>query len=123
MPTRRDVPEGRTAERARRDDATFDESQKKLKRRPRPLSAAAAGDAGLRHITDLTTSEALGVTLVQPHDDGWQVQVEVVEDRRIPSSGDILALYETELDAEGNLLSYRRVRRYRRGSSDIGGAS
>jgi hypothetical protein len=46
------------------------------------------------------------------------VVVEVVEDRRIPSSGDVLALYEADLDTEGNLMSYRRKGRYRRSSSD-----
>lgn len=86
------------------------------------LSAATAGVVGLRHIADLTSREPEGVTLVEPDEDGWVVDVEVVEDRRIPSSSDILALYEAELDEEGNLLSYRRLRRYRRGSSTGGEA-
>ncbi len=38
----------------------------------------------------------------------------VLEDRRVPSSGDILALYEAELDPDGSLLAYRRARRYSR---------
>ncbi|MFG3440879.1 gas vesicle protein GvpO [Nonomuraea sp. NPDC047897] len=87
------------------------------------LNAMTAGEAGLRHISELTARQAEGVTLVKPQDDGWLVGVEVVEDRRIPSSGDVLALYEAELDGEGNLLSYRRLRRYRRGSGDLGEAS
>ncbi|MER6950174.1 gas vesicle protein GvpO [Nonomuraea sp. NPDC000554] len=88
------------------------------RRRPRSLSAATAGELGLRHIADLTCREIEGVTRVMPEDEGWLVDVEVVEDRRVPSSGDILALYEAELDMEGNLLAYRRLRRYRRGSGD-----
>jgi hypothetical protein len=87
------------------------------RRHSRALPAAAAGEAGLRHITDLTAKEVEGATRVQPVEDGWVVEVEVVEDHRIPSSGDILALYEAELDIEGNLLSYQRKRRYRRGHS------
>ncbi|MFI7440515.1 gas vesicle protein GvpO [Nonomuraea indica] len=90
---------------------------------PRRLNAMTAGEAGLRHIAELTSRQTEGVTLVKPQDDGWLVGVEVVEDRRIPSSGDILALYEAELDEEGNLLSYRRLRRYRRGSGDLGEAA
>ncbi|GLW11959.1 hypothetical protein Misp01_70870 [Microtetraspora sp. NBRC 13810] len=85
-------------------------------RRPRPLSAATAGSTGLRLIRELTGRDPEGVTLVKPVEDGWVVDVEVVEDRRIPSSGDILALYEAELDMGGDLLSYRRISRYRRGS-------
>lgn len=90
---------------------------------PRHLNAMTAGAAGLRHIAELTSRQTEGVTLVRPQDDGWLVGVEVVEDRRIPSSGDVLALYEAELDAAGNLLSYRRLRRYRRGSGDLGEAA
>jgi hypothetical protein len=48
-------------------------------------------------------------------DDGWVVEFEVLEERRIPSSSDILALYEVELDADGELLAFRRTRRYLRG--------
>ncbi|MFG6198621.1 gas vesicle protein GvpO [Nonomuraea sp. JJY05] len=94
------------------------ETTERPKRRPRGLSAATAGEIGLEHIADLTRRETEGVTRVKPEDDGWLVNVEVVEDRRVPSSGDILALYEAELDPEGDLLSYRRLRRYRRGSGD-----
>ncbi|MBN6057514.1 gas vesicle protein [Nonomuraea sp. RK-328] len=100
------------------DEAGDDYEEERSRRRGRRLSAATAGEAGLRHIAELTSREPEGVTLVKPSDGGWTVGVEVVEDRRIPSSGDILALYEAELDTEGDLLSYRRLRRYRRGSGD-----
>ena len=95
-------------------------TQEGAERPSRTLTAGAAGTSGLRHIAELTGREMEGITLVKPEGDGWLVHVEVVEDRRIPSSGDVLALYETELDAEGGLLSYRRLRRYRRGSGDTG---
>jgi hypothetical protein len=55
--------------------------------------------------------------------DGWVVEFEVVEDRRIPSSADILALYEVELDSDGELLGFRRTRRYLRGQTQDGGGS
>jgi predicted secreted protein len=71
-------------------------------------------------MAELTGKEAECVTLVEPSEDGWLVGVEIVEDRRIPSSGDTLALYELDLDMAGDLLSYRRVRRYKRGSGDPG---
>ena len=82
------------------------------------LTAAKAGQAALRQIAELTGKESEGVTGVEPADEGWVVGVEVVEDRRIPSSTDILATYETELDMDGELVSYRRVRRYPRGRGD-----
>ncbi|MFI6456106.1 gas vesicle protein GvpO [Streptosporangium amethystogenes] len=92
-------------------------------RRSRTLSAATAGTTGLRQIAELTSKDTEGVTQVRPAEDGWLVEVEVVEDRHIPSSGDMLALYQVQLDSEGDLLSYRRVRRYRRGRADSGEAS
>lgn len=79
------------------------------------LTAAQAAQRGLRQIAELTGKQPEGVTGVEPAEDGWVVGVEVVEDRRVPSSGDILAIYETEFDLSGELLSYRRVRRYSRG--------
>ncbi len=82
------------------------------------LTAAEAAQRGLRQMAELTGKEAEGVTGVEPAEDGWIVGVEVVEDRRIPSSTDILATYETEFDMAGELLSYRRVRRYARGRGE-----
>lgn len=97
----------------RDDDAELDA-------RPRRLSAAKAGRLALRQIAELTGKSAEGVSGVRPSDDGWTVTVEVVEDRRIPSSTDVLASFETELDADGELMSYQRVRRYTRGRGDDG---
>lgn len=88
--------------------------------RGRALDAATAGRAGMRYIVNLTGRDPEGVTLVQPTEQGWLVGVEVVEDQRIPSSGDILAIYEAEIDDTGNLLAYRRTRRYRRGTGGEG---
>ena len=50
----------------------------------------------------MTGKQPEGVTGVAPAEDGWIVAVEVVEDRRIPSSSDILASYEAGLDMTGN---------------------
>jgi hypothetical protein len=78
------------------------------------LSAGPAAEAGLRQIATLTGKAPEGVIGVEPTEDGWLVTVEVLEDRRVPSSGDILALYQAELDPDGSLLAYRRTRRYSR---------
>jgi hypothetical protein len=86
----------------------------------RRLSAAEAGREGLRQITELTGKDPESVTGVRRSDDGWLVTVDVVEDRRIPSSTDILSTYEAEIDGDGELVSYQRVRRYSRGRGDNG---
>ncbi len=103
-------------------DEDEDEPAKEPRRRSPALSAATAGAAGLRHIVSLTAKDTEGVTLVRRTEDGWLVEVEVVEDRHVPSSGDMLSLYQIEMDPAGDLLSYRRTRRYRRGRADSGEA-
>ncbi len=124
MPTKRRLREDGPAGDVRpARAATGEDREVSRKRRPSGLGAATAGQAGLRHIAELTARETEGVTRVRPEGDGWLVGVEVVEDRRIPSSGDILALYEAELDADGDLLSYQRLKRYRRGSGGMGEGS
>ncbi|MEU8384420.1 gas vesicle protein GvpO [Streptosporangium sp. NPDC048865] len=107
------------------EDVDEDEEEPARERRGRrspALSAATAGAAGLRQITGLITKDTEGVTQVRRTEDGWLVEVEVVEDRHVPSSGDMLSLYQIEMDPTGDLLSYRRVRRYRRGRTDGGEA-
>ncbi|WP_040790007.1 gas vesicle protein GvpO [Nocardia paucivorans] len=89
--------------------------------RPPPLTAREAAAAAIEHLVELTSKTVEGVTSVEPTEDGRLVEIEVLEDRRIPSSSDMLALYEVEIDDDGDLLAYRRTRRYPRGSTDIGG--
>jgi hypothetical protein len=99
-------------------DEAGDRRARRRSRRDGGLPAAKAGQLAMRQITELTGKEAEGITGVEPGEDGWIIGVEVVEDRRIPSSTDILATYETEVDSVGELVSYRRVRRYPRGRGD-----
>jgi hypothetical protein len=93
--------------------------QRRPARRGRPaMTAGEAAKAALRAIAELTAKQPEGVTEVERTEDGWTVGIELVEDQRIPSSSDVLAIYETTIDADGELLSYRRIRRYARGRGD-----
>ena len=87
------------------------------------LTAKQAARAALRQIVELTGKQAESVTEVGRAEDGWVVGVEVVEDRRIPSAADILAIYQATIDTQGELVSYRRARRYMRGRGDPGDGS
>jgi len=49
---------------------------------------------------------------------GWAVTVAVVELARIPNSTDVLGAYEVTLDSSGELIGYRRRRRYNRSQAD-----
>lgn len=104
---------------ADRQSARGTENTKRAYRAPASrLTAAEAGRDALEQVAELTGKEAEGVSGVNPSDDGWTVTVDVVEDRRIPSTSDVLATYEAELGADGELFSCRRVRRYARGRGD-----
>jgi hypothetical protein len=50
--------------------------------------------------------------------DGWLVTVQVIELERIPRSTDVLGAYAVELDKSGELIGYRRRRRYNRSAAD-----
>lgn len=82
-------------------------------------SAARAAAVAIECLAQLTSKDLQGVTRMEPTEDGWLVEIEALEDHRIPSSADILALYEVEIDLDENLLAYRRIKRYARGSTDI----
>jgi hypothetical protein len=124
-PRRRDDERSsRDADGVRRDDdgarRRDDDGARRRERATATLPATEAATAGLRQIAALTGREAQGVVSLEPSDEGWVVGVEVVEDRRIPASADILALYEATIDQEGELTGYARKRRYARGANDPG---
>ena len=56
----------------------------------------------------------------RPENDGggWTVTLELLELPRIPDTTSLLGTYEATLDADGNLLDARRVRRYPRNQYD-----
>ncbi|MET7403521.1 gas vesicle protein GvpO [Dactylosporangium sp. NPDC005572] len=84
----------------------------------RARGPGAVARAVLRDVAELTGKPPSGITALEPGDDGWVVEVEVVEDERIPSSSDILATYRAEVTEDGALIGLRRIRRYPRGKGD-----
>jgi Gas vesicle synthesis protein GvpO len=48
----------------------------------------------------------------------WKVTVQVVELSRIPSTTDLLGSYAVAVDGDGELMGYRRQRRYYRNQAD-----
>jgi hypothetical protein len=83
---------------------------------PKRKSGVAIAAGAAQQLLELTGRQAEGVTGLERTDEGWRVEVEVVEVRRIPDTTDVLALYEVTLDEDGELEGYRRLRRYGRGT-------
>ena len=78
-------------------------------------SAMKVARAAAAQLTELTGRRPEVVVGVERNDDGWQVELEVVESRRIPDSTDILATYRVQVDEDGEMLGYYRAQRYVRG--------
>jgi Gas vesicle synthesis protein GvpO len=75
------------------------------------------------HLRELHQTDPESVSGLERTPNGWTVDLEVVEVRRIPESTDVLASYRVELDDRLDLLSYERTRRYHRAQADDGGRS
>lgn len=79
----------------------------------------AAVRAAVREFCALSGKEPDSVTGARRAEGGgWSVLVDVVELERIPSSTSVLATYRVDIDRDGGLGSYERLRRYSRGATD-----
>jgi hypothetical protein len=83
--------------------------------RPTPMEVLRAARDQLAELTGMT---AESVSSFEQREDGWTLEVEVLELERVPDTMSLLASYQVELDPDGQLTGYRRVRRYERGRSD-----
>ncbi|MFD5265008.1 gas vesicle protein [Streptomyces sp. NPDC058335] len=83
--------------------------------RPSPMEVLRQARAQLAELTGMT---AESVSSFARTEDGWSLEVEVLELERVPDTMSLMASYEVELDPEGQLTGYRRVRRYERGRAD-----
>ena len=81
---------------------------------PEPGSLAGVAAAAARALADLTGRTVDAVSGVQRTDGGYQVTIEVLELSRVPSTTDVLATYEVEVDGSGAVTSYQRAHRYYR---------
>lgn len=81
---------------------------------------SSAVSSALQQFRALTGRQSESVTGVRSLDDGqgWSVLVDVVELERIPSSTDVIATYRVDLDTQGSITGYERLRRYTRGATD-----
>nr|MBO2504093.1 gas vesicle protein [Thermoanaerobacterales bacterium] len=83
----------------------------------RPPAAGPVGEllaAARTSIEQLVGQPVESVSGVRAIDGGFRVDVEVVEVSRIPPTTDVLATYEVDLDAEGEVTGFARTDRYYR---------
>jgi hypothetical protein len=78
------------------------------------LSPAELSQAALVTVAQLTGYKPEAVTALEWDGELWQITVDALELARIPNSTDVLGSYVVQLDEEGTLRGYRRVRRFLR---------
>lgn len=95
------------------------ETKKRGEGRPKRSSGSKLAQRAKRELAEITGLEAEAVTSLARAEDGtWKVTVELLELERVPNTDDMLGSYEAELDEDGELLGYRRLRRYARSQAD-----
>jgi hypothetical protein len=100
-------------EHASQRDAPHEDSRRASK----PGLAAIVKRAAAQ-FAELTAKQPEGVTGVRKSDTGWSVLLDVVELERVPSTTTVIATYRIEVDGDGELMGYERLRRYVRGAVD-----
>ncbi|MFF6994861.1 gas vesicle protein [Streptomyces sp. NPDC008313] len=97
------------------DNSTDSDTNSAAGGRPKPMEVLRHARAQLSELTGMV---AESVSSFERTEDGWALEVEVVELEKIPDTMSLLASYQVELDADGELTGYRRVRRYERGRAE-----
>ncbi|MEU4998042.1 gas vesicle protein [Streptomyces sp. NPDC021622] len=83
--------------------------------RPGPMEVLRQARVQFAELTGMT---AESVSSFEQTEDGWVLEIEVLELARIPDTMSLLASYQVDLDPQGGLTGYRRIRRYERGRAD-----
>lgn len=63
---------------------------------------------GVARMQETTRLGLATIVAIEPIDEGWHLQVELVEKESIPHGMDILGLYDAWLDPGANLLRFTR---------------
>jgi hypothetical protein len=72
----------------------------------------------LDQFRELSGNQPEQVSGLRSTDDGWSVLVEVVEVERVPDTTSVLSTYRVDVDSDGRLTGYERIRRYTRAATD-----
>jgi Gas vesicle synthesis protein GvpO len=84
----------------------------------RPAEIAREAREQLADLIGRRPESVLGVERDDGDEGGWRVSLEVLELSRVPNSTDLLGCYVVQMDDDGELREYQRMRRYQRGQPD-----
>jgi hypothetical protein len=97
-----------------------DDQRERQGRRPKVRELVAGAREQLEDLTGRRVSSVLGF---EPggEDGGYEMTLEVFELERVPETTSIMGCYRLRLDGDGDVVEYRRVRRYNRSRPDEDG--
>ena len=78
------------------------------------MTGAEIAQMAKAEISKLTGLKPDTISAMGREADGWHVTVDMIELKRIPESSDVLDSYEVVLDDDGNVINYKRTKRYYR---------
>jgi len=84
------------------------------------LSMAEVIKKARTELNALTGLEISSTLAANKDEEGWKVTMEVVEKHSLPDGMDILAMYETLMDPDGNMQEFKRTRMRKRIDTEIG---
>ncbi|HEX3043435.1 MAG TPA: gas vesicle protein GvpO [Bacillota bacterium] len=94
------------------------ETNTEIGTKPVRLPLEAVIQRGKQQITGLTGYNSLAVIEAQPGRDGnWNLKIEFVEREAIPSTMDLIGLYEVVLNADGEVVNFSRKNLRKRGEN------
>ncbi|MEU2398495.1 gas vesicle protein GvpO [Streptomyces pseudogriseolus] len=114
-PRKRTAPRRRTETDSDTEHDSDTTGSTPARKKPKPMEVLRQARAQL---AELTGMEAESVSSFEQTSEGWVLEVEVLELERVPDTMSLMASYQVELDPDGDLTGYRRVRRYERGRAD-----
>ncbi|MFC8404618.1 gas vesicle protein GvpO [Streptomyces griseoincarnatus] len=109
------TPRKRSAPRKRPENDSDPAESTTERKKPKPMQVLRQAR---EQLAELTGMEAESVSSFEQTSAGWVLEVEVLELERVPDTMSLMASYQVELDPDGDLTGYRRVRRYERGRAD-----
>ncbi|MEU6280287.1 gas vesicle protein [Streptomyces sp. NPDC047028] len=112
----RDAHESQNSQQNKTSSDRSDSAERETdEQEPAPIDILRQARAQLAELTGLVPES---VTAFERTEDGWSLEVEVLELARVPDTMSLMASYQLDLDTRGRLTGYRRVRRYERARAD-----
>jgi hypothetical protein len=112
-----DGTQNRRTRRARAPEKDCTERPRPVRRQRIPVREVVA--RGREQFEEITGREIESVSALTKRDQGWELNVEVLELERVPQTTSVLATYLVRLHSDGEFVEYKRLRRYTRGQVDL----